>query len=81
MHTRKRQIGYAIQQLATSARLSSHVRYFTIYQLGYALDLSETRVPLFHDHLLLTIPWKNIEISSPYFLYASGFISVQSLNP
>ena len=38
--------------------VSLDVRCFTIYiyQLGYMLDLSETRLPFSHNRLLLTIP-------------------------
>ena len=63
-------IGYAVRQLPTSAGLSLDVRCFTIYQLGYTLGLSETRLPLSHSRLFLTIPYRNIEISPPYFSYA-----------
>ena len=73
--------GNAVQQLPTSTELNSDVRCFLIYQLCYTLDLSETRLPLLHNRLLLTIPYKNIEISSHYFPYASGFISAQLLQP
>ena len=58
MHTHTRAegagIGYAIRQLPTFVGLSPNVKCFTIYQLGYTFDLSETRLPLPHNRLLLT---------------------------
>ena len=44
-HMEGTEIGYEVRQLPTSVRLSLDVRCFTIYQLGYMLDLSETRLP------------------------------------
>ena len=48
--------GYAVRQLPMFAGLSLDVRCFTIYQLGYMLDLSEIRLRLSHGPFLLTIP-------------------------
>ena len=36
--------GYAVRQLPMFMGLSPDVRCFTIYQLGYRLDLSEIRL-------------------------------------
>ena len=41
---KKLEFGYAIRQLPMSAGLVPDVKYFTIYQLGYKLVLSETRL-------------------------------------
>ena len=54
-HKERLRIGYKVRQLPTSVGLSPNVRCFTIYQLGYTLDLSKTRLPLSHSRLLLTI--------------------------
>ena len=54
-HSEAIEIGYVVQQLPTSVRLSLDVRCFTIYQLGYTFDLSETRLPFSYSCLLLTI--------------------------
>ena len=59
MHTptwRETKIGYAVRQLPTSEVLSLDVRRFFSCQLGYKLDLSETRFSLSHNRLLITIP-------------------------
>ena len=67
-HTpRKLVIVYAVQKKPTSMGLSSYAKCFAIYQLGNMLVLSETRVPFFHSHFLLTFSYRNIEISSSYF--------------
>ena len=64
-HTwRETRIGYVVRKLPTFAGLSLDVRCFPIYQLG----LSEIRLPLSHNRLLLTIP------------YTSRLISAQSLH-
>ena len=55
-HTEGTKIGYAVRKLRMSVGLSLDVRCFTIYQLGYMLYLCETRLPLSHNCLLLTIP-------------------------
>ena len=47
---------YAVQQLSTIVGLSLDLRCFTIYQLGYTLNLSETRLFFSHNRLLLIIP-------------------------
>ena len=54
-HMEGAEIGYAVRRLPTSAGLSPDVRCFTIYQLGYMLDLSETMLPFSHSRLLLII--------------------------
>ena len=56
IHTEEAGIGYEVRQLPTSAGLSQDIRCFTIYQLSYTLDLSETRLFLSHNRFLLTIP-------------------------
>ena len=55
-HTEEARIGYVVRQLPTSTGLNLDVGCFTINQLGYTLDLNETRLPLSHNRLLLTIP-------------------------
>ena len=69
------------RDLPTFAGLNLNIRCFTIYQSGYKFDLSETRLPISHNRLLLIIPYRNIEIRSPYFPYASKFIDAQPLHP
>ena len=54
-HTDGARNGYAVRQLPKFAGLSSNVRCFTIYQLGYTLDLNKKKFPISHSRLLLPI--------------------------
>ena len=60
-HMEGTEIGYEVQQLPTSVRLSPDVRCFTIYQLGCMLDLSETKLP-------------TTSLSTKQLLYKTSFV-------
>ena len=59
-HTEEARIGYVVRQLPTSTGLSLDVGCFTINQLGYTLDISETRCGPYpiHGPARLVFKWK-----------------------